>query len=1489
MMTKTLKRCYLPLLVAASIGAAAAAPTNPQVVAGQATFSQQGNVFSIANTPNTIINWQDFSIGQGEVTRFIQQGADSAVLNRILGQDPSRILGSLQSNGKVFLINPNGILFGKDARVDVNGLVASALDIANADFLAGKKNFSAGTVAGDVTNAGAITTGSGGQVFLIASNVENSGVITSPQGDVVLAAGHRVQLVDSRDPDLHVVVSAPTHQSLNLGQVIAQGGKVGIYGALVNQRGVVNADSALVGANGKIVLKASRATLLEQGSVTSALGTGTGGDIHVLGERVGITGNAWVDASGGSKGGAVLIGGDYQGGNVLLPNADQAWFGKDAVIRADALQSGDGGKVVLWSNGSTGAYGSISARGAGAGNGGQVETSGHYLDVAGIRVNAGAAGGKGGSWLLDPYDIQVVASGATGSASDVAAFDNGAATGITKVAPSVLAATGTDIILQAQHDLTITDAITTSHSVNAQAGNDIHVDAAVTTTGGSLDFRAANAFVLGSGGALRSGNYIDLKANNMWLDGMIEGAGGQLPVVSFTSSDSSRGITVSKTNPEDALWLSTSALARFSAYEFNIGNAVHTGTIKLASALTTPASLVLENAGTISVDAPVQLLGGASQFLASLHTPWGGPAGGIAIGSAGTVSAGSSVLLQGDRIEIGGAVSAPTVTLRPHSAQASILLGSSGGGTSLGLTNDTLGRIATGDLIIGGLPGQAGPLWVMQALDLRGPARVTLDAGDGELRLGAQIAAGQLALKSNAAILEDVDGGINADKLSVHGGEVMLTGANRIGTVAGATSGEVFYLNASGNLTVGTAGALAGIAAPNAQVRLVVDDGALVVDRPIGTTGAVWLDAHGIRGSGTIGAAMIDLRSSAGIGSASAPLSTSTHSLSAYNQGEGANPINIRNTGELVLVKAVQDGPANGGAIAIDNTGGMIVPRYAVGDGMESGAVRTSSGNIGLVTHSPLTIEGRVTTDSGNINLTADNGGALLVSPGARVASGSGEVTIVAGSTSIAEGTISVSNPGKLHLPSGAPPSLDECLANGNLAGCDAVMAAAIRECSANPDGPSCERVLPTLQTCQITASAPGCAVVLARAALQACVAHPDAAGCDQILPKYEQCEAKPSSPGCEPVIAAHQALMACIADPSGATCEQVLPKYEACQADQSALGCATVLAQRQALLACIANPSGAPCEQTLPKYETCQANPSKLGCDTVVAQRQALLTCIANPSGAGCEQVLPKYETCQANPSRLGCDTVLAQRQALLACIAAPTASGCDKILPPLAACRNDGTLLGCVPVLARAGFEACLVNPGGQGCAAILPSLPSCKANGAQEGCPQVLQLAWDFCMAHPNDASCSGILPTLSQCVADKSAAGCSVVLPTFEQCVGSPTLQGCQVILPTLAQCAAAPGTAGCAAVLPSPSFCTTHPGDASCQPFNGGAGAQNGQVAQAAQATVSLINTSLPRAASSGGATGQAGPGKPGDKLAGPAPSEKSGAKNEKPATKTYCN
>src|SRR5262249_47334985 len=173
---KIAARLRLPLLAAPIffITAASANPTGPQVVNGQVAFNQAGNLLQITNTPNSIINWQSFSIGANEITRFVQQSASSAVLNRVVAGNPSAILGALQSNGRVFLINPGGILFGVGSQVDVAGLVASTLNLSDADFLGGRLRFTETPGAGSVVNQGAIT-GAGGGIYLVGAGVTNGG------------------------------------------------------------------------------------------------------------------------------------------------------------------------------------------------------------------------------------------------------------------------------------------------------------------------------------------------------------------------------------------------------------------------------------------------------------------------------------------------------------------------------------------------------------------------------------------------------------------------------------------------------------------------------------------------------------------------------------------------------------------------------------------------------------------------------------------------------------------------------------------------------------------------------------------------------------------------------------------------------------------------------------------------------------------------------------------------------------------------------------------------------------------------------------------------------------------------------------------------------------------------------------------------------------------------------------------------------------------
>jgi filamentous hemagglutinin family protein len=245
--------------------------THAGMVTGDTTI---GNMRTIYNNNNAILNWNSgLNINTGETLRFQQLNSASKVLNRIGGGNATNILGTLSSNGKVYLINNAGIVFGKGSTVDVGGgLVASSLNITDSDFISGRNRFNADVAnPGKVSNAGAITTPNGGFVYLIAPQVENSGVITTPGGEAILAAGNSVELVDSADPSLRVVVRAKT-QDVNLSALMTQSN--GQIFSVLNS-GKISANSAVVGQNGKIQLRSAGNLQTTASSVLEAKGTTT--------------------------------------------------------------------------------------------------------------------------------------------------------------------------------------------------------------------------------------------------------------------------------------------------------------------------------------------------------------------------------------------------------------------------------------------------------------------------------------------------------------------------------------------------------------------------------------------------------------------------------------------------------------------------------------------------------------------------------------------------------------------------------------------------------------------------------------------------------------------------------------------------------------------------------------------------------------------------------------------------------------------------------------------------------------------------------------------------------------------------------------------------------------------------------------------------------------------------------------------------------------
>jgi filamentous hemagglutinin family protein len=386
-----------------------ALPKDPTVASGSASFAQSGNVLTVTNSNGAIINWNKFSIGVNETTRFIQTSASSAVLNRVLANDPSLIYGTLTSNGKVWLINPAGIMVGASGKIDTAGFVASTLNISNQNFLAGRNLFESTPGAGAVVNQGSITTPSGGSVYLIGPNVTNEGIITTPQGETILAAGQTVSLIDTATPGVKVDITGATGNVTNLGTVIAEAGRIGMAGVLVKNSGILNA-SSVVSEGGKIFLRASQDAVVDGNGRIVVTGS-KGGSVEVLGNRVAVMDNASIDASAtseGGDGGSIKIGGDYQGKNPDIQNASITYFGPNARLKADAGKVGDGGTVIVWADDTTRAYGNISVRGGTlGGDGGFVETSGkRYLDFH-ATVDRRAPKGKAGLLLLDPSDIAI--------------------------------------------------------------------------------------------------------------------------------------------------------------------------------------------------------------------------------------------------------------------------------------------------------------------------------------------------------------------------------------------------------------------------------------------------------------------------------------------------------------------------------------------------------------------------------------------------------------------------------------------------------------------------------------------------------------------------------------------------------------------------------------------------------------------------------------------------------------------------------------------------------------------------------------------------------------------------------------------------------------------------------------------------------------------------------------------------------------------------
>lgn len=496
--TTTALAGFLPLL-GLTVPAARANPEGGSVVQGAATITQTDPKTVTVNqtTDKAVINWRSFSIGADETTRFNQPSSSSTTLNRVTGDQVSKILGNLSANGKVFLVNPNGIVFGAGSKIDVAALVASTADIKNDSFMAGNLRFDIpGNVGAEIINQGTITAADGGLVALVSPVLRNSGIIQARLGKVALAStagvtldlyGDNLILFQAADKVTEQMVDTdgkPVSTAIdNSGEIYADGGRVlmtantakGVVDNAINTTGLVSA-RAVEQQGGEIVLKGEDGGNVQVAGTLDASGNSggqTGGTVHVLGEQVGLVGDAVIDVSGDSGGGVALIGGDYLGKGEVR-NSSVATVSSGASINADAVRNGNGGKVIVWSDEQSVVSGRISAKGGGVnGDGGFVETSSaNVLELDGIDVNASAAAGASGLWFIDPDTLNV---------------DGG-------VAASIMSAlnNGTNSSVSATNDIYVYNSITKSSGDNAKltlSSNFIYLyeGANIISTAGKLD------------------------------------------------------------------------------------------------------------------------------------------------------------------------------------------------------------------------------------------------------------------------------------------------------------------------------------------------------------------------------------------------------------------------------------------------------------------------------------------------------------------------------------------------------------------------------------------------------------------------------------------------------------------------------------------------------------------------------------------------------------------------------------------------------------------------------------------------------------------------------------------------------------------------------------------------------------------------------------------------------------------------------------------
>lgn len=949
-------------------------PVGESVVSGQATFDRQGNQLTVnQSTDRVLINWQDFSIGADEVTRFVQPGSHSLAVNRVVSGNLSSIMGRLEANGRVWLINPNGVVIGSGAHIDTNGFLATTLDATNEALMRGEDVLFSGNSEATIHQMGTIDGGSG-DVYLLSRQIIQEGTI---KGQTVgLAAGTEILLQEQGAEHLFVKAGEVTQ-----GTGIAHRGKIeaiqaelkaaggSIYSLAIDAGGMIEANQVQK-VGGKVFLRAEGATVKIRGKIKAAQ------EVLVEGLEIGVLKGGEIASK------FVKIGGGKQGKSTDLQNARKVFVAEGAKILGEE-------EAIVWSDGSTGFYGEIETLG------GFAEVSGkEYLDYQGTATL------HGGTLLLDPRNLTIATTqpGSTTArtlATDLDQFsDFSSENSYLSVSQLLTLLSSGNVTLQANTDITFSNSLNASagaylnRSLTLNAGRSITFannvaltlnggnftatinDAAAVAaqrTAGAAQFSMGNATSITTNGGnitMNAGSFGGSASGRFLLGGTTSGAqlntnGGNINITGVGSSTANlTGILIRKSS----VLSSASGHVNVTGTGFSAAVANSRG-IQLESGAkiqTTSGNITLNGTGGVGSNSNIGvLLTGAgtevkTQTGAITLTGTGKGTGtsnhGVNINSGALVDAtgGGSIQITGAASTTGTSgnigVVVNTSSARVRTSTGSIQIQGTGGGTTTGNQGVNVSgtgiieSISSGTILITGTASNTGTGSGAGVVVTGANSRIS--GGSGTVQITGN---GRGGGTNNRGIQVDTAGVISAS-----GGTLNLTGT-------GSASGT------SGNQ---------GILVSGTNSRISTTSGAMTLD---GTGGGTTTGNQGIL-----------------ISSGSARLeSTAGGDLSLT--GRGSSTGTGGGTGVYLSAGRVN---STTGAVTISGTGR--------GAGTDARGFQMDNSSINLNGSAALTVTGLGNANSAGIfNNTASNviGGA----------SATGDVTLIAGGSGAAD-YIQISN-----------------------------------------------------------------------------------------------------------------------------------------------------------------------------------------------------------------------------------------------------------------------------------------------------------------------------------------------------------------------------------------------------------------------------------------------------------------------------------------------